>query len=288
MAILFSSAFQVRYPTDGQMVIVDPPSLWIVVFWYAVALFGLLALVGSFRTRSRSVRVVGAILLLTGGFVGWISSTSSSVAIDKGAGTVTFHSGWPGAGDDVRPLGELKYATVETDTGAYRLVFITEGGSRRSLGPYSGQSGQPEAAFAINHFLGLESPHATGDVEKSTQQSGSQTTIHFKGQDTTLTLADARQIEQALQTYLDLHKEDQPPNLVQDLPKPVAEVWIDSEGNIRMGPWLLEARDDQLVLVCRLATRRDAAGKQYVAHLSNADDRWLVTSITHVILFPRH
>jgi hypothetical protein len=78
------------------------------------------------------------------------------VTIDKGAGTFTLRSPWP-RGDYVRPLGELKYATAETEHGAYRLVFVMERGHRKSMGSYSDQSGQPEAADAVNRFLGLES-----------------------------------------------------------------------------------------------------------------------------------
>ena len=157
IAALISSAFQVQYPVEGQMVIIDPPVLWIIVWWYAVALVGLLALVGCLSTKkNRAVIAVSLILLGGGGVLGWKSSAPSSVAIDKHAGTLTFREAWI-TGDYVLPLSELKYATVETDTAAYRLVFVMEGGHRRSLGPFSSQTGQPEAAHAINKFLGVES-----------------------------------------------------------------------------------------------------------------------------------
>lgn len=154
IASVFFSGFQVKYPLDGQIVIINPPSLWIAFVCYTVAVLGLLAFAGSLSTKNRTMLVLGAVLLVGGVFTGWRSSMSSSVTIDKRVGTITFHTGWPG--DYVLPLGELKYATVETDNAAYRLVFVMEGGHRESLGAYSDQSGQPEAAYAINQFLGVE------------------------------------------------------------------------------------------------------------------------------------
>lgn len=64
-------------------------------------------------------------------------------------------SPWP-RGNFVRPLGELKYATVEIEHGTYRLAFVMEGGHRESLDSYSDREGQREAADAVNRFLGLE------------------------------------------------------------------------------------------------------------------------------------
>jgi len=284
MAILFSSAFQVRYPAEGQMVIVDPPTLWIAFVWYAVALLGIVVVLRRPGTRNIA-SMAGGILLIVGALGGWAHSHASSVTIDKGAGTFKLRSPWP-RGDYIRPLSELKSATVETAQGAYRLVFVLEGGHREGLGPYSDQSGQPEAAFAINHFLGVEKSSTPENIQKSPQPSSvERTTIHFNGRDMTFTLADTQQLQQALQTYLDVHKNDRPPNILQGLPERVGEAQIDSGGNIEMAPWQLVVRDTELVLACRMTTVKDQAGNQFVAHLSNAGHQWLVSSIEYVKLF---
>ncbi len=284
MTILFSSAFQVQYPAEGQMVIIDPPTLWVALVWYVVALLGLMAFLRKPETRNL-LSMAGGILFLGCGLCGWEYSHSSSAALDKGAGTFTLHSPWP-RGDYIRPLSELKSATVETAQGAYRLVFVLEGGHREGLGPYSDQSGQPEAAFAINHFLGVEKSSTPENIQKSPQPSSvERTTIHFNGQDMTFTLADTQQLQQALQTYLDVHKNDRPPNILQGLPERVGEAQIDSGGNIEMAPWQLVVRDTELVLACRMTTVKDQAGNQFVAHFSNAGHQWLVSSIEYVKLF---
>ncbi len=159
IAALISSAFQVQYPVEGQMVIIDPPVLWIIVWWYAVALLGLLTLVGSLSTKNRAVTIVSLLLLAGGCFLGWKSSTPSSVTIDRRQGIVVFHTSLLG-GEYVRPLSELQYALVETDSAAYRLVLVMEGGRRVGIGSYSDQGGQPEAAEAINKFIGVSSKPA--------------------------------------------------------------------------------------------------------------------------------
>ena len=54
------------------------------------------------------------------------------------------------------PLHALKYATVDTRDKCCRLSFVMEDVQRESLGPYSDQDGQREAAHAVNQFLGVE------------------------------------------------------------------------------------------------------------------------------------
>jgi hypothetical protein len=118
----------------------------------------------------------------------------------------------------------------------------------------------------------------------------SQTTIHFNGKDIALTLADARQMQAGLQNYLNSSKarlqENLPANLVEGLPKQVGEAWIDADGNVRMGVWLLEAREE-LVLTYRVNPTEGQVGYQYVAHLNHGDQKWAVSSITYVKLLPR-
>src|SRR5882724_828843 len=116
---MFFSAFQVHYPSPGQIVVIDPPTLWIAVFWYGLALIGLIIVLNKPGIRNLA-NMAGGILLLIGAVGGWTNSCDSSVTIDKQAGTFTFHSPWPRS-DYVRSLGELKYATVETTTAAYRI-----------------------------------------------------------------------------------------------------------------------------------------------------------------------
>src|SRR6266700_5647779 len=148
---LFSSAFQMQYPAEGQMVIIEPRSLGITLCCYAVAFMGLLALIGSRSIRNRAEIVVGLILLIIKRRIRWLEILDPLwVTIDKGR-VPLFRDNWLGS-DYVQSLRELKYATVETGDGAYRLVFVLglrDGGRhRRSMGPFSDQPGQSEAAHA--------------------------------------------------------------------------------------------------------------------------------------------
>ncbi len=149
--------------------------------------------------------------------------------------------------------------------------------------------------FLASISLGLvacnrSEPHMT-NTPPNTPSSLPQTIIHFKGQQLTLTVEDAKQIEKALRTYLDRHGEDikkiLPPNLKEALPDDVGNAWIDPSGNIRIGPWLLEARSEELVLTYRAMPPTDQFGYQYVAHLCYDHHHWSVSSITYEKLLPR-
>ncbi|HLJ91418.1 MAG TPA: hypothetical protein VKZ53_31760 [Candidatus Angelobacter sp.] len=119
----------------------------------------------------------------------------------------------------------------------------------------------------------------------------SQTTVHLKGKEVVLTLADAKQMQAALQAYLNSSKdrlqEILPPNLVEALPKHVSDAWIDSDGNVRIDVWLLEVRNDELVLTYRVTPSESQVGYQYVAHLAHHEQQWNISSITYVKLLPR-
>jgi len=129
------------------------------------------------------------------------------------------------------------------------------------------------------------------DKAMTNENEVSQTTIHLKGKDVVVTLADAKQMQAALQAHLNSSKErlheNLPANLVEGLPKHVSEAWIDSDGNVRMDVWLLEVRNDEPVLTYRVTTSESQVGYQYVAHLAHSDRKWTVSSITYAKLLPR-
>ncbi len=135
--------------------IVNPPVLWVSITCYVFAGIGLLLLLNGLMARNRSTGILGAVLLAACGFLGWTTSVPSTALLDKDAGLLQVHIGWAHA-TSTYPLDQVKYATVESSTAAYRLVFVLDDGHRVGLGAYSDQQGQPEAAHAINQFLGAD------------------------------------------------------------------------------------------------------------------------------------
>jgi hypothetical protein len=109
--------------------------------------------------------------------------------------------------------------------------------------------------------------------------------VQLDDREVTITLEEAQEIRRALKDYLDSTKEEfQPP-----LPKIIGEAWIDGEGYIRMGGWLLESGGDNLVLTYRLPSQPIAFGYKYVATLEkDTGNKWKVRSISRAkLMFKR-
>jgi hypothetical protein len=151
-----ASGFRIEPLSGTKLVVVNPPVMWVSIVCYGLAAVGLVMLIVGIVTRGGRIQgVIGAIIAAVLGLIGWTTSAPSTATLDKDAGTLTIHIGWARS-TSIYPLEQVKYATVETTTAAYRLVFVLNDGHRVGLGSYSDQEGQPEAANAINQFLGVE------------------------------------------------------------------------------------------------------------------------------------
>jgi hypothetical protein len=92
-----------------------------------------------------------------------------------------------------------------------------------------------------------------------------------------ITIEDAREIRTALLHALktsDIGDRDQLIASTEPLP-----AWIDSDGRVMIGGWLLELRDQELVATYRLSTNEERA-VGYVAFVDKQRDAWRVTQIT--------
>jgi len=108
----------------------------------------------------------------------------------------------------------------------------------------------------------------------------SQITLRAGERDVVVTLADAREMRAALQGYLDADKKRSQQTLPADLPPPDAP-FIDEDGVLRLGPWLLQPEGDKLVLMQGFPPRGDQQLLfDYIAHLSKVDNRWTVTAVS--------
>jgi len=98
-----------------------------------------------------------------------------------------------------------------------------------------------------------------------------------------VSLSDGEHIAAALRHFLETDARlAQVPMLNRDSAawlRPGDEALIDFQGQMRIGLWLLQGRDDQVVLTYRPVGENAAVGYQYLARLGVKDDRWYVDEI---------
>jgi hypothetical protein len=104
----------------------------------------------------------------------------------------------------------------------------------------------------------------------------SQTVIKLAGKESTLTLQDAQTMKAALLQHLatsTVADRDDLIQMIQEVPG-----WIDEDGFLRIGPWLLQAGPSALILTNRLP-HGPTAGGAYAAYLEKSPDGWRVTKL---------
>lgn len=147
----------------------------------------------------------------------------------------------------------------------------------RSLGCRTGTS-RTESKLPDKELPVPEQPTGNSPSSDENELSGlDQTTITLGGTALTITIQDARAIKAALVGFLGGWKGEDREVLLRDAMSDTA--WIDSEGDLRIGDWLLEANESHLLL-----RRRDSPGqfsvKAHVAHLSRTSEgRWAIERI---------
>jgi hypothetical protein len=103
-----------------------------------------------------------------------------------------------------------------------------------------------------------------------------QVQIDVAGARLTVTRADVQAMKAALLAHLRQSDAEDRDLLVRMTER--APAWIDAEGAVRVGAWLLQPRESGLALTYRLPPGRDA-GKAYAALLSRADGQWTVQKL---------
>lgn len=123
-----------------------------------------------------------------------------------------------------------------------------------------------------------------GDQERSTKNmssdddtSGSlkETVLRVGEADVTITLADARAMREALRAHL---KGSDYPERDAVLVWTQGEAWIDAEGSVRIGPWLLGAEGGELYLRYREPATA-LAMKAHRAVVEKKDGAWTVVKL---------
>ena len=99
------------------------------------------------------------------------------------------------------------------------------------------------------------------------------TTVTLAGAALTITLDDARAMKAALVRALDESSAEHRDHLVRMTVQ--APVWIDPDGLVHIGAWLLERRQDALALTFRMPSG-GTVRLGYVARVERAEDAWTV------------
>lgn len=119
-----------------------------------------------------------------------------------------------------------------------------------------------------------------GDQERSTKkmsddESLKETVLRVGEADVTITLADAKAMREALQVYL---KASDYPERDEVLVWTQGDAWIDADGTVRIGPWLLGSEDGELCLRYREPATA-LAMKAHRAVVEKKDGAWTVTKL---------
>ena len=101
------------------------------------------------------------------------------------------------------------------------------------------------------------------------------TVLRVGDADVAVTLADVKAIQAALLDYLKRSDYGDRDELIGWTRGPA---WIDTEGMVRIGPWLLGSTDKQIYLRYREAPGRLAA-RAHKALLARKDGKWTVTDV---------
>lgn len=152
-----SSALVVRHLAAGQLQVVAPPKLGLVV------LFGLISLIPAVYFLYRAVRVaslwplMGILLFsLPFGIAALAVHRSGSLLLDKSANLATITSpSWFWHKTQSIPLGDLQYAQLRFTRNGTWIALVLQDGSATSFSDSSDQAGQGSAAQAINDYLGV-------------------------------------------------------------------------------------------------------------------------------------
>ena len=117
------------------------------------------------------------------------------------------------------------------------------------------------------------------------------TILKLSGGDLVVSLADGREIAAALRRHLETD-----PRVAQiPMLSPNSLAWlrtgdeaaINSQGILRIGMWLLQARGDEAVLSYRPVSDGSAFGYQYLAPLRRRDSHWEIVEIRWEKVFYR-
>jgi hypothetical protein len=106
------------------------------------------------------------------------------------------------------------------------------------------------------------------------------TTIDWAGNQIALTIEDAKAMNAALLAYLNAADASQVPDRDYLIQWSQGPAFIDVDGALRIGIWVLRSEDEGLVLNCRMPAAEGAREKEeYVAALVR-DDVWRITRIS--------
>jgi hypothetical protein len=122
------------------------------------------------------------------------------------------------------------------------------------------------------------------DMTEDPFKGPDQTVIHVGGREVVLTLEDARRLKTALMDHLKRSKVEDRDYLVRMTDK--VPGWIDPDGRVRIGGWLLQARGDSLALTYRMPGGPGAI-KAYTTRVTKEAEGWKLSDVSYERIAPR-
>ena len=134
---------------------------------------------------------------------------------------------------------------------------------------------------------------ATGPNSMEESKNPDRITIVLRGAKIEITLRDAETIRQALEAYIQNHAAELDHSLPSDL-RPIinhstGEPWIDADGQMHIGLWVLGkqlGREEMALSMWPARRVETGAGIQFVADLQKKNKHWSIGRITYAIWEP--
>jgi hypothetical protein len=143
-----------------------------------------------------------------------------------------------------------------------------EGLDRQIVANGAGQQGQSERQEARRKAI-MEHGEQIESLER--------TVLHVGNREVPVTREDAKAIQTALLAYLKTSNYPDREELLR-WTQGDSSAWIDGEGIVRIGPWLLDAEDTRMFLRYREAPGQLAA-KAHKAYLTRTDGSWKISEL---------
>jgi len=104
-----------------------------------------------------------------------------------------------------------------------------------------------------------------------------ETKITLHGKEIVITKSEAKQMGDALKTFIQTNPVEHKEFLLKNLPK--SQGWIDYEGIVRVGLWVLGEFSDRLALTYRPPPSLELGTVMFVASLAKKDSAWYVLDV---------
>jgi hypothetical protein len=146
----------------------------------------------------------------------------------------------------------------------------------------------PMSAVVLAFLLAPGCHHGANVMNPNNPEGPQQAILQLEGGQRKITIEEATRIRQAVLSFLADRRSEVtaaiPSNLLEYFPKSAGEPLIDGSFNLRLPPWLAEARGKTIVLTHRPLP---PGNFQFILSLAEEQGEWKVASVSWEKLMPR-